>query len=115
LAAEGRTFNLIFIDGSHHYDSVMVDFTLAAELCPIGAQIVFDDLWWPSIRAVANWIRTNRSDFKFLQAPEGWAHVQRVAQDSREVKHFVDFSSRRTLRTRIEHRVKRAISSVKSA
>lgn len=45
-------FDLIFIDGSHRFDDVLVDFTLAAELCPIGGSIVFDDAFMKSIWTV---------------------------------------------------------------
>ena len=41
---EGR-FDLIFIDGLHSYDQVMLDFYYANRLIRIGGFIVFDDTW----------------------------------------------------------------------
>src|SRR5215475_2248823 len=50
LAAMGMNAQLIFIDGQHRFDNVMVDFFLADSICPAGRVIVFDDLWMRSVQ-----------------------------------------------------------------
>lgn len=114
LRTKQERFDLIFIDGDHRFDGTLVDFTLAAELCPIGGSIVFDDPWMPAVSAVISWINSNRSDFTSLDAPGGLAHFRRISQDQRKWNHFSDFSSRTSIPYRIARRVKRAVSSVRS-
>lgn len=60
LVAEKKTFQVIFIDGSHLFDAVFVDFFFADQLIPIGGYLVFDDLWMPAVRKVLAFILANR-------------------------------------------------------
>ena len=69
LADERRSFEIVLIDGGHHFDTVLMDFTLSAALCPVGGYILFDDMWMPAIRAVHSFIRTNRTDFRLMPSP----------------------------------------------
>jgi hypothetical protein len=95
LERAGRTFGLTFIDGYHRFDDVLVDFTLAARMCPLGGMIVLHDMWLDSIAAVASFVRTNRSDFVELDTGcENLFAVRRVADDQRDWRHFVAFGSR---------------------
>lgn len=91
LASEQRQFGVIFIDGEHLFDTALLDFTLSAELCPIGGHIILDDLWMPSIRRVSAFIRTNRSDFAAVPGPASTAVYRRIGSDERDWRHFVDF------------------------
>jgi predicted O-methyltransferase YrrM len=94
LAQEGRQFDVIFIDGNHIFDTVLVDFTLSAEICPVGGHIILDDMWMPSIRRVVAFILTNRCDFEEIQTPiENITQFRRIGPDCREWNHFVDFGS----------------------
>src|SRR6202022_4427641 len=43
LARSNATFDLIFIDGNHRFDDVLVDFYLYAQLCAMGGHIILDD------------------------------------------------------------------------
>jgi hypothetical protein len=115
LGTSAEKFDLIFIDGDHRFDGTLVDFTLAAELCPIGGSILFDDPWMPAVRTVISWINSNRSDFESLDAPDGLAHFRRISQDQRKWDHFAHFSSRTSIQHRIARGVKRAIASVGNA
>lgn len=91
-ARTGRRFGLIFIDGYHRFDDVLVDFTLAAHLCPIGGIIVLHDMWLMSIRAVASFLRTNRADFVEIDTGcPNLVAVRRVADDQRMWDHFRPF------------------------
>ena len=92
LARSGDLFDLIFIDGNHRFDDVLVDFYLTAPLCAVGGCIVFDDMWMRSIRTVASFVRTNRKDFVEL----GGTHsnvcaFQKTGEDKREWNDFADF------------------------
>jgi predicted O-methyltransferase YrrM len=85
-------FELIYIDGNHRFDDVLVDFTLAAEVCPVGGQILLDDMWMPSVQTVVSWIRSNRKDFREIATPiENIAHFERISSDTRAWDNFVQF------------------------
>lgn len=92
FAAQGTQFEFIFIDGSHRFDDVLVDFTLAADLCPVGGNIILDDMWMPSIQTLASWIRLDRKDFREVPTPfTAIVHFERIAKDDRNWDHFVPF------------------------
>jgi predicted O-methyltransferase YrrM len=92
LAERREMFEVIFIDGNHHFDNVLVDFTLSAELCPMGGCIILDDMWMPSIRMAVAFIRSNRMDFEELQTPvRNIAAFRRIGEDVRNWRHYVGF------------------------
>ena len=95
LAREGRTFGLTFIDGYHRFDDVLVDFTLAARMCPVGGVIVLHDMWLDSIAAVASFLRWNRFDFaEITTGCDNLFAARRVGADLRNWDHFVEFPLR---------------------
>jgi predicted O-methyltransferase YrrM len=63
LVQQKKSFDVIFIDGSHLFDGVFVDFFYADQLLPVGGHLVFDDLWMPAVRKTLHFILTNR-DYK---------------------------------------------------
>ena len=95
LERAGRTCGLVFIDGYHRFDDVLVDFTLAARLCGSGGLIVLHDMWLDSIKAVASFVRYDRPDFAAVPTDcENLFVVRRVGEDERDWTHFVDFPLR---------------------
>jgi predicted O-methyltransferase YrrM len=96
LARSNATFDLIFIDGNHRFDDVLVDFYLYAPLCAMGGHIIFDDTWMRSIQTVLAFVRANRTDFVVLPTPQANVCVLRkVGQDQRNWDHFCEFTTRR--------------------
>jgi predicted O-methyltransferase YrrM len=92
LISEGLQFDVIFVDGDHRFDAVLVDFTLSAMICKQGGYIAFDDLWMPSIRKAVAFVRHNRKDFTEVPGAAGDAAVfQRTGKDERIWTHFEDF------------------------
>ena len=61
LVGEKQQFGLIFIDGSHLFDDLLVDFFYADQLIPTDGVLVFDDLWMPAVRKVLEFALTNRA------------------------------------------------------
>ncbi len=87
-----QSFDMIFIDGNHRFDDVIVDFTLFAPLCAVNGVIILDDYWMPSIRTVVGFIRRNRTDFREIPTNEPNIIVfRRIADDSRTWNHFRRF------------------------
>jgi predicted O-methyltransferase YrrM len=93
LARSKSVFDLIFIDGNHRFDDVLVDFYLYAQLCTVGGYIVLDDMWMSSVRTVVSFVRANRNDFMEVCTPESNICVfQKVGEDSRNWDDFHRFS-----------------------
>ena len=99
LERSNSTFEVIFIDGNHRFDDVLVDFYLYAPLCPFGGHIIFDDIWMRSIQTVVAFVRANRTDFVEIRAGEPNICVfQRVGDDSRKWNDFHEFAVARRSR-----------------
>jgi predicted O-methyltransferase YrrM len=59
LIAEEATFELIYIDGSHLFEDVFVDFYFATRLLTHGGIVAFDDSTDRHVKKVLRFIRTN--------------------------------------------------------
>jgi predicted O-methyltransferase YrrM len=59
LVAEGRTYDVIYIDGSHLFEDVFVDFYFAAQLLNKDGIVLFDDSADPHVKKVLHFIRSN--------------------------------------------------------
>lgn len=103
FADRGERFEVIFIDGNHRFDDACIEFTLSAELCPMGGCIILDDMWMPAIRKAVAFIRSNRKDFEELKTPvSNIAAFRRIGEDARpwyDYEEFFDpFDMRRAIR-----------------
>ena len=56
---------LLFIDGGHAFETVVVDFVLSDVLCKVGGYIIFDDADYPAIETALNYIEVNRPNYAF--------------------------------------------------
>jgi predicted O-methyltransferase YrrM len=59
LVAEGRTFDLAFIDGDHRFESALMDLYFMTRLVRPEGLIVMDDTWMPSIRTAVAYAERN--------------------------------------------------------
>jgi predicted O-methyltransferase YrrM len=59
LVAEGREFDLAFIDGDHRFESVLLDLYYMTRLVRPRGLLVVDDMWMPSIRTAVSYIEKN--------------------------------------------------------
>jgi predicted O-methyltransferase YrrM len=92
LIDQGNSVDLVFIDGCHKFDDVLVDFYLYSNLCKIGGFVVFDDMWMESIQKAVSFVKTNREDFIPIDTKFGnVAAFQRKAVDQRNWNHFCAF------------------------
>jgi len=62
--AGAGSVGLIFIDGSHTFENVIVDFFWADALCCVGGYIIFDDADYPAIETAINYIEKNRPNYQ---------------------------------------------------
>ena len=92
LTRANRRFQVIFIDGNHRFDDVLVDFTLFAPLCQPGGYMIFDDLWMPSVQTAVSFVRTNRADCEEVSTSNPNVAVFRMrGEDKRDWDHFEPF------------------------
>jgi predicted O-methyltransferase YrrM len=61
LCEGGKEFQLIYIDGSHLFEDVFLDFAFAVRLLPIGGICLFDDCSDRHVQKVIRFIKTNYS------------------------------------------------------
>lgn len=59
LITEGATFELIYVDGSHLFEDVFVDFYFSTRLLTDGGILAFDDSSDPHVNKVLRFIRSN--------------------------------------------------------
>ncbi len=92
LQKEGIKFDVIFIDGNHRFDDVLLDFTLSDYLCAANGYIILHDMWMPSIQRAVSFITTNRSDYRQHPSPVGNISIfQKIGTDTRSWDHYVEF------------------------
>ena len=98
LVQEGRTFDFIFIDGSHRYDGIFLDDYYADLLLQPNGVMAFHDTWMRSTQLVLSFIRSNRPDYR--EFPTGHLNIQAVSKtgvDDRDGMHFREFYTARSL------------------
>ena len=92
LIRSNSTFEVIYIDGNHRFDDVLVDFYLFAPLCTVGGHLIFDDMWMSSVQTVVAYIRANRKDFVKVHTGESnLAVFRKVGNDVRKWTNFRKF------------------------
>jgi predicted O-methyltransferase YrrM len=92
LKREKLMYDVIFIDGNHRFDDIIIDFTLSDYVCSQGGYILLDDLWIPSIQRAIAFIERNRSDYQRITSSDhNLAIFQKTGSDDREWNHFVPF------------------------
>ena len=102
LNSQGESFDMIFIDGSHRFDDVLIDVTMSVHLCREGGLIVLHDLLMPSVRTVVGFLEANRVDL--LREPTPcWnlAVFRRLGNDPRDSNHFIPFSATSRIVTQV--------------
>lgn len=117
LAQAGERFDLVYIDGNHTFDAVIVDFHLSDPLCEVGGHIVLDDMWMPSIQWATRFIVRNYA-YDVVPQPIGNVLVLRKREDDRRAwDHFVPFppddAASRGKRKPLRKRIKRALRELR--
>ncbi len=93
LVRSGDKYDLIFVDGFHRFDDVLVDFYLYAQVCNIGGCIIVDDMWMRSIQTAVDFIRRNRKDFREIPSKvRNCCIFEKIGDDKRVWHDFVEFN-----------------------
>lgn len=94
--AEGRTFDLAFVDGNHRFDRVFLDVIYLGRLVRPGGVVFVDDYQLPAVARTAAFCLTNlgwtSEEVSAADDLHQWV-VLRTQQepDTRPFDHFVDF------------------------
>ena len=93
LKQKRDSFDIIFVDGDHKFDSAFIDFALSDAVCANNCYILLHDIWMPSIAKVAQFIELNRPDYARRPVPEDVNIVafQKIGPDNRKWTDFVNF------------------------
>lgn len=59
LVAEGRRFDLAFVDGDHRFEGVFPDLYYMTRLVRPGGLVVVDDMWMPAVRMAVAYVEKN--------------------------------------------------------
>jgi predicted O-methyltransferase YrrM len=95
LLADGRTFDLAFIDGNHRFDRVFLDLYYLGWLVRRGGIVILDDYDLPGIARAASFFLTNLG-WKLEDVSDGDGHRWAVlrtskVEDARPMAYFIDF------------------------
>lgn len=93
LAKENLRFDVIFVDGDHRFDFVLMDFTLSDYVIANNGYIIFHDIWMPSIKKVVEFIKKNRSDYQvYEEIPSPQMIIfKKISSDKRQWDYFNSF------------------------
>jgi predicted O-methyltransferase YrrM len=92
LAADGTSARLVYVDGNHRFDDVLIDMVLSDPLLEEGGLLLVDDTWMPSVQKALRFFETNRADYRREPCPvKNLAVLRKVARDERNWRHYVDF------------------------
>jgi predicted O-methyltransferase YrrM len=97
LLAEGREFDLAFIDGNHRFEGVFLDLVYSGRLLKEGGIVFVDDMQLPAIRRAVGFCTTNLDWVPEDEGKEGeheWIVLRTGSQDvfARPFDEFADFS-----------------------
>lgn len=112
LHNQKKTFDFIFIDGSHQFDGVFVDFYYADLMLEKGGYVLFHDTWMRGIQLTCSFIRNDRKDYKPINTSlRNLALFQKTGEDNRSWLHFREFY---TFKSIVAHHVIAYINAGKS-
>ena len=82
ICTQGERFDFAFIDGSHFFDYVLVDFFYIDRMLDIGGHIAFDDIWMPAVRKAVSFVLRNKP-YRIVRPPSNdsttvWRHMLRT-------------------------------------
>jgi predicted O-methyltransferase YrrM len=91
LIKSGSSFDLVYIDGYHRFDDVLVDFYLADQALNVGGLLILDDMWMASVQRVVNFIRRNRAYDIVQTEVDNVCVMRKLASDTRNWDHYEEF------------------------
>lgn len=98
LLRENRRFEFIFIDGSHKYDGIFLDFYYSDLLLEQGGYVMLHDTWMRSTQLVMSFIRRNKRNYHYVKTPlRNLALFRKQGEDTRNWTFFREFYTVRSV------------------
>lgn len=69
LLTDGEQFDVVLVDGDHHFDNAFVDCFYSVQLLRPGGLLVVDDVWMPAVDLVVRYLKTNLGCRKVASLP----------------------------------------------
>lgn len=92
LVDENKNFDFIFIDGSHTFDGIFVDFYYANLLLEKNGYVMFHDTWMRSTCLVQSYIKKNYKCYRAVSSPlKNICIFQKIDEDNRDGMVFKEF------------------------
>lgn len=93
LVKEKHKYDIVFVDGDHRFDYILLDFTLSDYLLAEDGYIIFHDLWMPSTKKVIEFINNNRADYQAqenIDSPQ-MKIFKKIGNDTRPWDYYKSF------------------------
>ena len=110
LLKKNLKVDFAFIDGSHKFDDLFVDFYYIDLLLNHNGYILFHDSWMRSTQYLISWIKTNKRNYRILRTPiNNLILVKKISSDNRDWCHFKGFGTLKSflLHMRLSSRYKK--------
>ncbi len=91
LIRDGELFDLIYIDGAHLFDYIMVDMFLCDKLLKPEGLMILDDMWLGAVQRAVRFTEANRAYVREQNAESNIAVLRKLRDDDRAWDHYVDF------------------------
>ncbi len=92
MLKNGQKFDFAFIDGSHIFDDVFLDFFYIDKMLEDGGYVFFHDEHLDSVKLATSFIKSNREDYRQIPVVEDIVAFKKIGKDKREWFHFNKFS-----------------------
>lgn len=90
LMNEGNKFDFVYIDANHMFDHTMLEWFYADKLLRVGGVVAFDDVIWPMVHAVVNFVETN-CNYRFIKPNDRTWIAVKLSDDTRAWFDFKPF------------------------
>jgi len=92
LVEEGHKVQFAFIDGSHLFDQVLLDWYYVDKMLAINGVVIFDDWWLPAVKSCTNFIESNLEYNVLKYSTKRLRILQKTGPDTRSWgDHFIPF------------------------
>ncbi len=98
LIKEQRKYDLIYVDGSHQFEDVLIDFVFCHELLNVGGMILFDDSTDSQVAKVLRFIESNYDEIYRIEVRAIGNRKERLKRRLARMLHKNQLTAYRKLR-----------------
>ncbi len=92
LLKKGEKIEFAFIDGSHLFDDILIDFYFIDLMLVKGGYVLFHDSRLETTQHAVSWIRNNKKNYVFVDIPmKDMVLIRKTGNPRRKSYHFEEF------------------------